>query len=96
MPHLRYVNSFLDDVGAYCNPHIGFLIRALLKSRTGFDESSNLIHYFARRVIQLGLLATIWNLAAMATWFLEPAYDIYTFFDSTSGSIYTHVSGPSS
>jgi hypothetical protein len=69
----------------------GFLIRALLKSRTGFEKSSNMIHYFARRIIQLGLLATIWNLAALATWFLMPKYDIYTFFDATSGSVYTHV-----
>jgi len=50
-----------------------------------------MIHYFARRIIQLGLLATIWNLAALATWFLMPKYDIYTFFDATSGSVYTHV-----
>jgi hypothetical protein len=89
-----YVNSFLGDIGAYCNPHIGFLIRALLKSRSGFEQSSNLIHYFARHIIQLGLFATIWNLTAMATWFLMPNYTIYAFFDATSGSVYTHVSGP--
>ena len=94
MPHLRYVNSFLGDIGAYCNPHIGFLIRALLKSRSGFEHSSNLIHYFARHIVQLGLFATIWNLTAMATWFLMPNYTIYAFFDATSGSVYTHVSGP--
>jgi hypothetical protein len=94
MLHLRCVSLLFGDVGAYCNPHIGFLIRALLNSRGGFEKSNSLIRFFTRHVIQIGLFATIWSLAAMGTWFLMPNYTIYAFFDATSGSVYTHVSGP--
>lgn len=82
----------LADVGAYCGLHIAFLIRALLKSRSGFERSDSLVRYFTRRVIQLGLFAVVWSLAGMATWFLLPKYTVFAFFDMTSGSIYTHVS----
>jgi len=68
-----------------------FLIRALLKSRSGFEKSDSLVHYLTRRVVQLGLFAVIWSLAGMATWFLLPKYTVYAFFDMTSGSIYTHM-----
>jgi len=85
--------SSLVDVGAYCDRYIAFLIRALLKSRSGFEKSDSLVHYLTRRVVQLGLFAVIWSLAGMATWFLLPKYTVYAFFDMTSGSIYTHVSG---
>ena len=81
------------SVGAYCDVHTAFLIRALLKSRRGFEKSDSLVRYFTRRVIQLGLFAVIWSLAGMATWFLLPKYTVFAFFDMTSGSIYTHVSG---
>jgi len=69
----------------------GFLIRALLRSRTGVEKSDNLVHYLTRRVIQLGLFAGIWSLAGLATWFLKPKYTIYTIFDTTAGSVYTHM-----
>lgn len=68
-----------------------FLIRALLKSRSGFEKSDSLVRYITRRVIQLGLFAVIWSLAGMATWFLLPKYTVFAFFDMTSGSIYTHM-----
>ena len=84
--------SSLVEVGAYCDRHIGFLIQALLKSRSGFKKSDSLVHYLTRRVVQLGLFAVIWSLAGMATWFLLPKYTVFAFFDMTSGSIYTHVS----
>lgn len=83
----------LVDLGVYCDLHIAFLIRALMKSRSGFERSDGLVQYFTRRVIQLGLFAVIWSLAGMATWLLLPKYTIYALFDMTSGSIYTHVSG---
>ena len=86
-------HSSLVDVRAYCDRHVGFLIRALLKSRSGFKKSDSLVHYLTRRVVQLGLFAVIWSLAGMATWFLLPKYTVFAFFDMTSGSIYTHVSG---
>jgi hypothetical protein len=85
--------SSLVDIGAYCDRHIVFLIHALLKSRSGFEKSDSLVHYLTRRVVQLGLFAVIWSLAGMATWFLLPKYTVFAFFDMTSGSIYTHVSG---
>jgi hypothetical protein len=65
-----------------------------LRSRSGLEKTSNLIHYIARRVIQLGLFAMIWNFTAMATWFLMPKYTVWSFFDTTSGAVYTHVGGP--
>jgi len=68
-----------------------FLIRALLKSRSGFKRSDNLVRYFTRRIIQLGFFAVVWSLAGMATWFLLPKYTVFTIFDMTSGSIYTHM-----
>lgn len=94
MLHLRCVSLLFGDIGAYCNTHIGLLVRALLNSRGGFEKSNNLIRFLTRRVIQLGLFATIWSLAAMGTWFLMPRYNIYAFFDFTSGPVYTHVSEP--
>ena len=44
-----------------------------------------------RRVIQLGLFATIWSFAGVATWFLLPRYTVYALFEATVGAIYTHV-----
>ena len=92
IPHFRCVDSSLVDVGSYHNLHLAFLIRVLLNSRISFEKSDNLVCYFTRRVIQLGLFATIWSFAGMATWFLFPKYTVYAFFDVTAGSIYTHVS----
>ena len=84
--------SSLVDVGAFCDRHIGFLIRALLKSRSGFEKSDSLVHHLTRHVVQLGLFAVIWSFAELATWFLLPKYTVVALFDMTSGSIYTHVS----
>lgn len=92
-PSFRVCYLSLADIRAYCDLHIALLIRALLKSRSGFEKSDSLVNYFTRRVIQLGLFAVIWSLAGMATWFLLPKYTVFAFFDMTSGSIYTHVSG---
>lgn len=66
----------------------------LLNSRSGFEKSDSLVHHVIRRVIQIGLFATTWSLAGMATWFLLPKHTVYAFFYMTVGSIYTHVSGP--
>ena len=95
IPHFRCVGSSLQVVGvrSYHNLRLVFLTRALLNSRTGFEKSDNLVYYFTRRIIQLGLFAAIWSLAGMATWFLLPKYTVYAFFDMTAGPIYTHVSG---
>jgi len=91
-PHFRCVGPSLVDVRSYL--HLAFLTRALLNSRIGFEKVDNLVYYLTRRVIQLGLFAAIWSLGGMATWFLLPKYTVYGFFDMTTGSIYTHVSGP--
>ncbi|KAI0301483.1 hypothetical protein BC826DRAFT_989934 [Russula brevipes] len=68
-----------------------FLTRALLKSRSGFQKSDALVHYLIRRVIQVGLLTTTWAIAGSATWLLMPKYTVFAFFDSTTGSIHTHI-----
>ena len=80
-------------VGTFCDLHLGFLIRALLNARSGLEQSDSLVHHVTRHVIQIGLFATTWSLAGLATWFLLPKYTVYSFFDMTTGSIYTHVSG---
>lgn len=68
-----------------------FLTRALLKSRSGMKTSDSIVHHFVRNAVQSGLFATIWSLAALGTYFLLPKWTIYTIFDLTSGSIYTHM-----
>lgn len=68
-----------------------FLTRALLTSRSGMRRSNSVVHHFVRNAIQIGVFATLWSLAALGTYFLLPRWTIYTVFDMTSGSIYTHV-----
>jgi len=68
-----------------------FLSRALLTSRSGMQKSDHMVNNLVRNVIQLGLLATLWAIGGLATWFLLPHSTIYTLFDMTSGSIYTHM-----
>jgi len=68
-----------------------FLIRALLNSRFRSKKSDSVVLYLMRRVIQIGLFATIWSLAGAATWFLLPKYTIYALFTVTVGPIYTHM-----
>jgi hypothetical protein len=77
------------------SPCTVFLGRALLASRTGLKTSDTLVRSLLRNVIQIGLFATIWALAGLATYFLLPQRTFYTLFDMTSGSIYTHVGGGS-
>jgi len=68
-----------------------FLMRALLASRSGMKTSNSIVHHFVRNAVQIGVFATLWSLAAFGTYFLLPQWTIYTVFDSTSGSIYTHM-----
>jgi hypothetical protein len=76
-------------------PCTDFLGRALLANRSGLKNSDTLVRHLFRNVVQIGLFATIWALAALATYFFLPHKTIYTLFDMTSGSIYTHVGGGS-
>ncbi|KAI0298394.1 hypothetical protein B0F90DRAFT_1862174 [Multifurca ochricompacta] len=39
----------------------------------------------------IGLFAAFWSIAELATYFMLPDWTIYTIFDMTSGSIYTHM-----
>jgi hypothetical protein len=39
----------------------------------------------------MGLCTMIWAILALGTFFLFPRKTVYTVFDVTSGSIYTHV-----
>jgi hypothetical protein len=73
-------------------PRVVFLVRSLLKSRSGVRTSDSVVHYIVRNVIQTGLLATTWAIAALVTWFLLPGVSAYRVFDITSGSVYTQVS----
>ncbi|KAI0251536.1 hypothetical protein BJV78DRAFT_1210478 [Lactifluus subvellereus] len=68
-----------------------FLSRALLMSRSGIQKSDHVVNHLVRNVIQLGLFATLWAIAGLATWFLLPQSTINTLFEMTSGSIYTHM-----
>ena len=68
------------------------LSRVLLKARSGMHRSDSTINYIVRNIIQTGCLATVWALAALATWFLIPKITAYRVFDITSGTMYTHVS----
>ncbi|KAH9981594.1 hypothetical protein BJV74DRAFT_81984 [Russula compacta] len=68
-----------------------FLSRALLMSRSGLEKSDGIVNYVVRRVIQIGLLATLWAIIGLATWFLLPKSAIYLVFDLTAGSVYMHV-----
>jgi hypothetical protein len=70
-----------------------FLSRVLLGARSGLKASDSVVNRFVRNVVQTGLFATIWSLAALGTYLLLPHNTVYTVFDATSGSIYTHVSG---
>lgn len=69
-----------------------FLARALLKSRSGLEKTDGIVNYVVRQVIQTGLLAMVWAIIELATWFLLPRSVIYIVFDLTSGSVYMHVS----
>ncbi|KAI0246410.1 hypothetical protein BJV78DRAFT_1254852 [Lactifluus subvellereus] len=68
-----------------------FLSRVLLASRSGIQKSDHIVNHLVRNGIQLGLFATLWAIAGMATWLLLPQSWVYTVFDMTSGSIYTHM-----
>jgi len=90
---VRRFRSWLEhDLLSPCTVFLG---RALLASRTGLKTSDTLVRSLLLNVIQIGLFATIWALAGLATYFLLPQRTIYTLFEMTSGSIYTHVGGGS-
>ena len=75
---------------------IVFLVRTLLKSRTGVRRSDTVVNYLVRATIQTGGLATAWAIAGLVTWFFLPRIYAFRVIDITSGSVYTHVSGASS
>ena len=77
-------------------PGIVFLVRSLLKSRTGVRKSDTVVNYLVRATIQTGGLATAWAIAGLVTWFFLPKIYAFRVIDITSGSIYTHVSDSSS
>jgi len=68
-----------------------FLARALLTSRSGLKKSDSIVNHLVRNVVQIGLFATIWAIAGLATYFLLPRRTIFTIFNATSGPIYTHM-----
>jgi len=68
-----------------------FFSRVLVASRSGLEASDSVVGHLIRNIIQIGLNATIWSLAAMGTYFLLPQITVYTVFDMTCGSIYVHM-----
>lgn len=72
-----------------------FLVRALLKARSGVQRSDLIVKFLVRNVVQTAALATIWAIAALVAWFWVKSILVYRVFDITSGTVYTHVSVPS-
>ncbi|KAI0276239.1 hypothetical protein BGY98DRAFT_716111 [Russula aff. rugulosa BPL654] len=68
-----------------------FLVRALLKARSGMKRSDSVVRYLVRNIIQTAALATIWSIAALVSWFWLKRIVFYTVFDKTSGTVYTHA-----
>ncbi|KAN0111838.1 hypothetical protein V8E52_008044 [Russula decolorans] len=68
-----------------------FLVRALLKARSGMQNSDSVVRYLIRNVIQSATLATIWSIAALVSWFWVNEVVLYSVFEITSGTVYTHA-----
>jgi hypothetical protein len=69
-----------------------FLVRALLKVRSGVQRSDLIVKFLVRNVVQTAALATIWAIVALVAWFWVKSILVYRIFDITSGTVYTHVS----
>jgi len=77
---------------AICESVITILLtRALMKSRSGYPRTDNIVNRIIHSVIQIGLLGSICALASLATWFSLRSTTVYEAFDMIVGSIYTHV-----
>ncbi|KAF8495957.1 hypothetical protein F5888DRAFT_1707883 [Russula emetica] len=68
-----------------------FLVRALLKARSGIQRSDMMVKFLARHAIQTAALATIWTIAALVSWFWLNRIALYSIFEITSGTVYTHA-----
>jgi hypothetical protein len=73
------------------SPSLVFFARALMASRSGLKTSDSIVSHLVRKAIQIGFFATVWAIVALGTFFLFPQEIVYSIFDVTSGSIYTHV-----
>jgi hypothetical protein len=71
------------------------LARALLSSRSGLQKSNTVVGYLDRSVIQIGFFASVWAIGGLVTWFFLPKLSLYTVFNNSAGSMYTHVSSSS-
>jgi len=56
------------------------------------QQSDTVVRYLIRNIIQTAALATIWSIAALVSWFWVKRMVIFSVFDMTSGTVYTHVS----
>ncbi|KAH9017337.1 hypothetical protein EDB83DRAFT_2528655 [Lactarius deliciosus] len=65
------------------------LMRALLNTRTGIQKSDSIVNYLVRRVVQMGLFATMWAISGLVAFIFFPK--ICSLFDMTAGSVYAHV-----
>jgi len=90
--YTRYTSSLWHAIQALAECLITFFLsRALLKNRSGIRSSDSVVYYLIRNVIQIGLVATTWAIAALVTWFLLPQNSTYRIFDITSGTVYTQA-----
>ncbi|KAN0111840.1 hypothetical protein V8E52_008046 [Russula decolorans] len=68
-----------------------FLVRTLIKARSGMKRSDLMVRYLVRNVIQTAALATIWAMVSLVAWFWLKHILVYRVFDITSGTVYTHA-----
>ncbi len=76
----------------HCFSFVVSLARGLLKTRSGDHRVDFIVRYLVRSVIQIGVLATVWAIGSLVSWFSMKHSLIYRVFDITSGTVYTHVS----
>ena len=77
--------------GTNCSLCLVFLVRALLASRSGLKQTHSIVNPLVRKAFRMGLCTMVWAILALGTFFLFPQKTVYSVFDVTSGSIYTHV-----
>jgi len=89
----RYATSvvwYISQTAAECLISF-FLVRALLKARSGIQRTDSMVKYLVRNAVQIAALATIWALVSLVSWFWLKSVLVYRVFDITSGSVYTHA-----
>ena len=97
MPHYEYAFSTLVCLAVRHDAIfiLVFLARALLSSRSGLQKTNTVVEYLVRNVIKIGFFASLWAIGSLVGWVFLPKLSLYTVFNNSAGSMYTHVSGSS-